>query len=280
MNLEIYFGTIIFFLGLVMGSFYNVCIYRIPLDRSVISPPSACPSCGHRLNYLDMIPVLSHFFLRGRCRYCKTKVSVRYSLVELLTGLLFLVSFLQTGFSLELPFFLIFISFMIIITFIDLDHRIIPDRFFVAGIILAILYLFMPLISGENFIGQLFVYKTDISKFSDLPFMSAIFGALIGGGSLLLIDFSGRIIFKKESMGFGDVKLMIWIGFFLGNPAVILALLFAIWSGAIVGVYLLRKRKIDGEDDRYMPFGPFLIFGSVIAMLFADKIINWYVNYF
>ena len=278
MFLDIYLGTVIFIFGLLMGSFYNVCIYRIPEDISIVKPPSHCPYCNHRLSYLDMIPVLSHLFLKGKCRYCGEKISWRYSLVELLTGAMFLVSYLRLGVNAELGFFLVFISFMIIITFIDIDYRIIPDRFFISGLILSVAYLFSPLIFKGEYKGSLFGESVNIQSISDLPVKSALTGALIGGGFLLVIDLIGRLIFKKEGMGFGDVKLMTWTGLFLGLRGTIVSLLLAVWIGAVAGVILLKIRKNRNEDDKYMPFGPFLTIGSVIGAFFAQQIINWYVS--
>jgi leader peptidase (prepilin peptidase)/N-methyltransferase len=225
-----------------------------------------------------MIPVLSHLFLKGRCRYCGEKVSWRYSLVELLTGSMFLTSYFLLGFNAELGFFLVFISIMIIITFIDIDYRIIPDRFFIIGLILSIGYLFSPLIFKGEFKGSLFSETIIIQNISDLPIKSALLGALVGGGFLLIIDVMGRLIYRKEGMGFGDVKLMIWAGIFLGFRGVIVALLFSVWIGAVAGVILLKMRKGKSEEDKYMPFGPFLTVGSIIGAFFAQQIINWYVS--
>jgi len=276
---EIYYGVLIFILGTVLGSFYNVCIYRLPLEMSVAYPPSRCSSCNHRLNYLDMIPIFSYFMLRGKCRYCKVKISPRYAIVELLTGLLFLLTYMQIGLKVELIFFLIFISFLIIITFIDIDHRIILDRFFLFGMILTLAYLFTPLITNISFSNSIFSEANNIHTIKDIPFKSSLIGALIGGGSLLLVDLIGRLVYKKESIGLGDVKLMMWVGAFLGVKGVSVALLLAIWTAAIIGIIILRRNNGEKESDKYMPFGPFLSLGSLISLLFADKIINWYLSF-
>lgn len=275
---NLYFGTIVFLIGLAMGSFFNVCIYRIPAGISIVTPPSHCTVCNHRLSSLDLIPVISLLFLKGKCRYCHAKVSYRYLLVEILTAALFLFTYFRLGISIELVVFIIFISLLILIAFIDFDHQIIPDRFVVIGFVLSLSYLFLPLISHLNFSHALFSGFNEIDGFSDLPFKSALFGGLVGTGSLLAADIAGRFIFKKESMGFGDVKLMAWVGIFLGLKGVIVALLFAVWTGALVGVFLLRIRRFQNDDNRYMPFGPFLAIGSLISAFFAGDIVNWYLG--
>lgn len=275
----IFTSIFIFSLGMVMGSFFNVCIYRLPENQSVVNPPSHCCACNHKLSFLDMIPVLSLVLLRGRCRYCNTKITSRYALVELLTGLLFLLSYFMTGISLELVFYLVFISIMMIITFIDIDHRIIMDRFAVIGLLLAFAYLFAALIPSAAFSHSLYYGFSGINSVSDLPIRSALLGGLIGACSLLAVDLLGRAIYKKESMGFGDVKLMAWAGIFLGVKGVIVALIFAVWIAAVIGLILLRVRKRSGNQDHQMPFGPFLAAGSVFAVFFAGTVVTWYLSY-
>lgn len=279
MNGEIFTGIFIFLLGMVMGSFFNVCIYRLPKNQSVVNPPSHCCACGHKLSFWDMVPVLSFVLLGGRCRYCNARITPRYALVELLTGLLFLMTYFLTGASLELVFYLIFVSIMVIITFIDIDHRIIMDRFAIIGFLLAPAYLFAALIPSSAFSHSLFYGFSGVNSVSDLPIRSALLGGLIGACSLLAVDLLGRAIYKKESMGFGDVKLMAWAGIFLGVKGVIVALIFALWVAAVAGLILLRVRKRSGNQDHQMPFGPFLAAGSVFAIFFAGRVVSWYLSY-
>ncbi|MHB1483956.1 MAG: prepilin peptidase [Saccharofermentanales bacterium] len=251
----VYIGAIIFLFGLIMGSFFNVCIYRVPMNLSIISPPSHCGSCNHKLAPLDLIPVFSWIMLGRKCRYCKALISWRYPLVEFLTAVLFVLAFMKFQLSLDLPFYLALISILIIITFIDIDHRIIPDRFIIIGLILDIFFL-----ASHRFTN----------------WQNALIGGLIGGGSILLIDLSSRIIFKKEGMGFGDVKLMLMTGIFLGITQTVVALLAAVWIGAIAGVIILKTRK--DKDDHYMPFGPFLAAGCILAIFIGESLAKWYIG--
>lgn len=253
----VYIGVIIFLFGLIMGSFFNVCIYRIPMNLSVVSPPSHCGNCNHELAPLDLIPVLSWVLLGRRCRYCKAPISSRYPIVELLTAVLFVLLYIKFDISVDTIFYLAFISILIMVAFIDIDHRIIPDRFIVIGLVLDILYL---------------------AVHSFASWQNAVIGGIIGGGSIFLIDVASRIIFKKEGMGFGDVKLMLMAGAFLGISRTIIALLAAVWIGAIFGVVLLRMRK--SNDDHYMPFGPFLASGCIIAIFLGDFLAAWYISFF
>ncbi|MHB1454472.1 MAG: prepilin peptidase [Saccharofermentanales bacterium] len=253
----IYIGAIIFLFGLIMGSFFNVCIYRIPEGLSVISPPSHCGSCNHRLSALDLIPIVSWLALGRKCRYCRAPIAWRYPLVELLTGILYVLLFIKFGLSWELPFYIVFISLMIMVAFIDIDHMIIPDRFVLIGLALGIGSLFMPWA---------------------ISWKDALIGAVIGGGSLLIADVAGRVFFKKDGMGFGDVKLMAMAGIFLGIRRTSVAFLLAVWIAAIVGIILLRIR--NKNTDHYMPFGPFLALGCTLSILFGNEIVAWYLSTF
>lgn len=253
----VYFGIILFLFGLIMGSFYNVCIYRIPEGQSIVSPPSHCGSCNHQLAPLDLIPVISWLALGRRCRYCKAPIAWRYPLVELLTGALFVSLFLKFGLSWELPFYLVFISLMVMVAFIDIDHRIIPDRFILTGLALGIGLLFTPW---------------------GISWKQALIGGAIGGGSLILVDLAGRVFFKKEGMGFGDIKLMLMAGIFLGMQQTVISLLLAVWIAAVAGVILIRIRGND--SDHYMPFGPFLALGCTLSIFFGNELAAWYISMF
>lgn len=240
-----------FVIGIVIGSFLNVCIYRLPLGKSVISPPSACGSCGHRLGALDMIPVLSYFLLRGRCRYCNAAYSARYMLVELLTGILFALCGLYylPGLKIILVFF--FVACLIVQAFIDLDHQILLDE---------ILMLMLPT-------GIIYAYYA-------LPDMwDSLYGALFAGGLMLLI-----FLLSRGGMGAGDVKLSFVLGVWLGFKASIVCLMLAFVFGGIIGVLLLASGIKQRKDP--IPFGPFSCIGAYIALLFSPYLIYFYWNLF
>lgn len=257
MPFNIFYLMLFFVGGLVLGSFYNVCIFRIPREESIAFPASHCTSCGHTLGSADLFPVFSWLFLKGKCRYCNAKISARYLFVELLTGIVFAGAYFAFGLTLALAFHLIFASILIMVTFIDIDHRIIPDRFIIAGLVLAV--------------GSLFLVR-------DVSWKEALIGGAIGGGLLLAVDLLGRLIFKKEGMGLGDVKLMLMAGLYLGTVKTIVALLAAVWIGAVAGVIILKRRK--DSEDRYMPFGPFLALGSMISVLAGKMIADYYLSLF
>jgi leader peptidase (prepilin peptidase) / N-methyltransferase len=240
-----------FVIGLVVGSFLNVCIYRIPEGRSIISPPSSCGNCGHVLGPLDMIPVLSYIFLGGKCRYCGMPYSPRYALVELMTGCLFLLCGLQ--YLPGIPLFLVFafVASLVVITFVDFDHQIILDQ-----------VLIFMLVCG---IGYVAIYTKD--------YWGALYGMLILGGLMLLIYFVSR-----GGMGEGDVKLSFVLGVWLGWKAALVCLLLAFVMGGVIGVLLLAT-GIKGRKDP-IPFGPYLCLGAYIALLYSPYIIFYYWHFF
>ena len=243
-------GLFIFLFGSVMGSFFNVCIYRIPLGKSIVSPPSSCGTCGKRLRGIDMIPILSYFFLKGRCRHCGEKYSPRYMVVEFLTGFFYLMIYLKFAYGILFFKGIILFSLLLIISFIDYDNKIIPDSLslilFVSGIFLNI---FFHLIS----------------------FKSMAFGFLAGFGFLFLIALIGP-------MGGGDIKLMGAAGVFLGLKYTVMAMFIGFISGGIISSLLLIFKIV--KPKAMIPFGPFLCFGIFTAFLFGNEIFTWYFNTF
>lgn len=235
-------------LGLVVGSFFNVCIYRIPRRESLAWPASHCPTCSHSLNVLDLIPVFSFILLRRRCRYCKAPISWRYPIVESLTAILWVLAWQKFGLSLEFLSAVIFISLGIIITFIDLDLQIIPDVISLPGVVIGLLLAFL---SGRPSI-------TD-----------ALIGAFGGAAVLFLVAFLSR-----GGMGGGDAKLLAMIGAFLGWQGAAAALMIGAFAGAITGLLLIALKVIKRRDP--VPFGPFLIFGAGIYLFFSEFIIDFY----
>ena len=236
--MHLIYAVIITLIGLAIGSFLNVCIYRIPKGMSILKPPSHCPNCGRKIKFYDNIPVVSYIVLGGKCRYCKSKISPRYPLVEFFTGVMFLISYLRFGMSLNLIRILLFITFAICIAFIDGEHMIVPDAVSFPAIIIGLLF----------------------SLFSaGITFKSALIGAFIGGLIMLIFRVGGKLIFKREALGDGDIVIMIMIGMFTGPFGVFISILFGSLIGSIVGIVLLLKKKAD-----ILPFGPFLILGAFI----------------
>ena len=246
--IAIYLVTLI--LGLLFGSFFNVCIYRIPRGESIVFPGSHCPHCQHDIKPWDNIPVLSYLMLGGKCRFCKTGISWRYPLVESLTAVLFLYTVHRFSISWATLVYLVFISALIVISFIDIDHRIIPDKISLPGIIL-------------GFLAAAFLLP--------LQWYDSLIGLLIGGGIIWGVGRLGELVFKKEAMGGGDVKLLAMIGAFLGWKLALLTIFFGSLAGAVIGLVM---KLFTG--DEYIPFGPFLALGALAALFFGERFLHWY----
>lgn len=242
--------------GLVIGSFLNVVIYRLPRGGSLVRPPSACPGCGARIRPYDNIPVLSWIFLGGRCRACKQKISPVYPLVEALTGAAFAGIYLAGGRAVGLPLIAAcaFAGGLIALGFIDFFHQILPDEITLAGAGLWLLYALIR---------------------KDLTFGRAVLGGAVGAGIILLIYWGYRLLRKKEGMGLGDVTMMLYIGAFLGWQKTLLTLVLASFGGALVGIALIKFRKKDLQHA--MPFGTFLAPAAYAALVAGDAIIRGYL---
>lgn len=239
------FGTVVItFFGLLLGSFANVIILRLPSKESIVTPRSRCPRCKVQVKWYDNIPVVSFLLLRGKCRACAAKISWRYPIVELLMAVLFCLVTLHVGFKWTLVEYLIFIFGLVVITFIDLDHYLIPDVFSLSGIVIGLL--------GASFNPE-------------RSFWDALAGVLMGGGFLWVIAYLYLVIRKQEGMGGGDIKLLGWIGAVLGWQAIPFVILSSSVLGSIVGLAMMRKSN-DGLKT-VLPFGPFLALGSVIYLL-------------
>ena len=237
-------GILVFLFGAAVGSFLNVCIHRIPRDESVVRPPSACPRCGHPIRFYDNIPLLSFFLLRGRCRDCQARISPRYPLVEGITGVLCLALFLQYGLTLRGGILFAFGAALIVATFIDLDHQIIPDAITLPGI---------PL----GFLAAVFVLQMD--------YLDSLLGIVAGGGTLWLIASGYRLLTKRSGMGMGDVKLLAMIGAFLGWQSILFVLFASSFFGSLVGIAIIAVKK--GDMKYAIPYGPFLS-AAAVAYLF------------
>ncbi|PKL50411.1 MAG: prepilin peptidase [Nitrospira bacterium HGW-Nitrospira-1] len=257
-----FFYLILFVFGAVIGSFLNVCIYRIPRNRSIIWPSSRCPSCNNPIKSYDNIPIFSYFLLRGRCRFCKGKISGRYPLVEALNAFFWLLVFWRFGPGWNSAIYAMLCSAMIVITFIDYDFQIIPDRITLPGIPLG-------LVAGSFFLPDPFLRATD------LGYMASLIGAGSGFLFFYLIAFLSLKILKKEGMGGGDIKLMAMTGAFLGWKAVILTTFLGSLFGSIIGIGLMVFK--GRQKGSLIPFGPFLAAGALISLFFGQEILKWYL---
>lgn len=241
-----------FIYGLVFGSFYNVVGLRVPNGESIVHPPSHCPKCSRRLTVLDLVPVFSYIFLRGKCRGCGSKISFVYPLMELITGVLFAFAFWHFGWSLELGVALVFYSLLVVLTVSDLAYMLIPDKFLLFfGIPLIVLRIFEPLD----------------------PWWDSYLGAAVGFTLLLLIA-----IVSRGGMGGGDIKLFLVIGIVLGTIQSLVVLGLASVIGLIFGIISLRLAKKGRKTP--IPFGPSIAIAAVIVHLYGQQLIDWYVNLF
>jgi len=247
----------VFILGLSIGSFLNVVIYRMPMEKSIIYPPSSCPNCGYRLKWYDNIPIISYLILKGRCRNCGVEISIIYPLVELLTGILFVFAFAKWGLTIDFAFYAYFIASMIAIAFIDLKHFIIPDKINFAGILM----------------GFIFAYLRQ-----DFTVLDALIGGLVGSLFLFAIYFLYLKVRGIEGLGMGDVKMLAFVGTFTGYFGSLFVIFVGSLLGAIIGILLL---KIQGEKDltkTVLPFGPFLAIASIIYIFFGEYIKSWFLG--
>ncbi len=256
-------ACVVFLIGSIFGSFMNVCIYRLPRDQSIVFPPSSCPRCGSRILWYDNIPVFGFLMLGGKCRCCKEKISPRYPVVESVTGLLAVLLFFK--FSVSVTFFAMFLfcAALIVVTFIDLEHRIIPDEISLPGIVLGFILSFF--IENMYLPGEILSWK------------ESLLGIAAGGGSLLLVASAYQLIARKEGMGGGDIKLLAMMGAFLGWRAVPFIIFLSSLAGSAVGISLMLARKKDSQLS--LPFGPFLAFGALMFIFFGRQIIAWYLGF-
>lgn len=276
----------IFILGTVFGSMINVLIYRLPIEEDVVIKPSHCVNCGSKIKPYDLIPVLSYIILGGKCRNCGEKISIRYPLIELLTGLIFAGIFYRFGWDVsqnaitilpsDIVFNLIAVFTLAVIFlaafFIDLKHYIIPNELIIAGLITGTIF---AVLKSVKFIMAGFQIITPVN-FNPGFLMDAGLGLLTGFITFLLIVLIGEWIMKAEVMGMGDVKLMGVIGLFLGFKLTVLSMFLAFIVGSVISVFLLAA-KVKGRKDM-IPFGPFIVLGSTIALIWGTQILNWYFN--
>lgn len=262
---------IVFLVGLMVGSFLNVCIWRIPRAESIVFPRSHCPACRVTLKVRNLLPVVSWLAQGGRCSYCAARISPVYPLVELLTALSFL-AVAMWGPPGWLPKLIgtALLATLIVITFIDIRFQIIPDLITLPGVAMGLLVHGM-------------IHVSRLAGWTDSPFLAgfnvwdSLLGTLIGGAALWLVGLLGELVYGQVSMGGGDVKLAAMIGAFIGWKGVLRALFASFFLGALIGVLMMIIRMKKRRD--YIPFGPFLALGSVVAFFFpVERIVFWYLN--
>ena len=256
-----------FIFGAIVGSFLNVCIHRLPREESIKYPGSHCPKCGRHIRWYDNIPLLSYIVLRGKCRYCCSGISPRYFGVELITALLFLSLFLRFGLCINTFIYIAFISSLIIMSFIDIEHRIIPDVLdcwgIAAGLVISAIH---PAIHVRPQPWDS-LFKSTIT----IAIADSLSGIVLGGGFLIILAIAGKAVFKKEAMGGGDVKVLAMIGAFLGWQMVIVTIFISALIGSVVGIAMKLKLRRS-----YIPYGPYLAIGAIIAIFYGAELISWY----
>lgn len=262
------------FFGLLIGSFLNVCVYRLPRDLSVVRPRSFCPECGKGIAWYDNIPVLSYLILRGRCRACRAAIPVRYPLVELLTGVAFFTAFWMYGPGVEGVKICAFAAILIELIFSDLETRILPNEFTLGGVAVGIAFSwFVPIPGG---IVQLFLPRAMSPNLAST--VEAIAGALLAGGALWLVARIYHAVRHREGLGEGDIRMVAMMGAFLGVEGVLLALIVGSLLGSVVGLaYILLTSKDAGSYE--LPFGTFLGVGALVLGLFGGSILSWYAHF-
>jgi leader peptidase (prepilin peptidase)/N-methyltransferase len=243
---------LIFILGLIIGSFLNVVIYRLPEGESIVYPPSHCPDCGHQLSPRELIPVFSYVFLRGKCKSCGTKISIRYPIIELSTAIIFIINYIYLSDLIVLTAGLIFSSLLIVLTMIDFDHQILPDKLTLGGLAVGLIFSFFR---------------------PDLTFIYSILGVMAAGGLLFLIAY-----LSKGGMGGGDIKMMAMVGSFTG----LLIAVSAIFLGAMIALIAHLPGIVSGKTGMKtkLPFGPFLALASLILWFWSEQLFDLYLNLF
>ena len=231
-----------FILGLVTGSFLNVCIYRIPREESIIYPPSHCPKCDTKLGIFDLIPVISYLILRGRCRDCGEKISIRYPIVEIITAALFTALYVKYGFSVNFAANVIFAVLLILISFIDMEHLMIPDFLMLTGIGVGLAYS---------------LYKGGL--------IASVQGICFAFIFMFTLGAAAKFAFKKEALGEGDIKLLVMFGAFMGIEKAVLSVAIGSVAGAVISLMAIMLNRLKMDD--YIPYAPFLALGAVVAIL-------------
>ena len=264
-DMELLLWPTTFLLGLIFGSFLNVCIYRIPRDLSIVAPRSFCPECGEQLSWLQNIPVLSYLFLGGRCRSCAKSIGIRYPLVELSTAILFLITALKFGFTLLSLKWIVFESLLVILFWTDLEERILPDEITLGGSVAALILASLVTVPGS--FGALLLPGWRLTWQS---LLNAGFGALLLALPIWLVGAGYGRLRGREALGLGDVKLLTMLGLFLGPESGLLALVIGAVGGSIFGIGLWMWTKPDSRSYE-LPFGSFLCAGAVLTPFLSAR---------
>jgi leader peptidase (prepilin peptidase)/N-methyltransferase len=250
--MDIFIGAFIFIFGLLFGSFFNVCIYRIPREESIAYPPSHCTSCSTRLKPLDLVPVLSYLLLGRKCRYCGEEISSRYAIIEALTGVVFLLIYLKYGLTFDTLKYITLACFLIVIGMIDFDTTDVYSVTTYSGIGVGIIFLVVGYYLGY-----------EVKTF--------ILGAILAGGVI------AAIILLTRGMGWGDFEICLMSGLYIGFSNSIVMLMLSFILGAVFGVILILTKKKTRKD--YIPFGPYIAMASIITILIGENIIQWYLSF-
>lgn len=248
--------VLVFIVGAMVGSFLNVCIWRLPRDESIVFPPSHCPQCEAAIRPWDNVPLVSYAVLRGRCRACGAAIPWRYPAVEALTGVMAVLLLWRFGLTPAFGVAAVFVAALIVVSVIDLDHQIIPNEISLPGIVVGLV------VAGVGYGPAL---------------LDGVIGVLLGGGLLWAVAAGYAALMKREGMGGGDIKLLAMIGAFLGWRGVLVTVILGSLSGAVVGVAMIRLGGVDRSVP--IPFGPFLALGAVCALFFGAALIDWYLAF-
>ncbi len=283
--MSIWLGSLIAFVyGTIVGSFLNVCIYRLPNDQSVVTPPSHCPRCNTKLKGLDLVPLFSFLLLGRKCRYCRTPISWRYFTVELITGLLFAATFARYGFSIDFFAYVLFVSALIIAFAVDMDLFIIPDQVSIAGVIIGVGRDIAHLIAGDNWLVRVPIPFAGYH----LPIPQSVAGIIVCGGIFYLIAYVSFYVFRPKdeeelkdyegAMGGGDVKLAAATGAVLGVVPALASFLIAVLLGTVFGVALIVAKSLAEKKGMpwrtEIPFGPYMVTGSLAVILLHPQLQN------
>jgi len=274
----------VFIVGSCIGSFLNVVIYRVPSELSLL-PSSKCPNCDKPIKPYHNIPIAGWLMLRGKCANCKERIAWRYPAVELLTALVFVLVYWQVGLSVFLPVALVFSAAIIALVFIDAEHMILPNvityPMFVIALIVRIVLPLLPqryIFSDMKIVPIIYLHTNGYPDWV-VSLAGALFGALVGGGSLWLVGAIWKALRGVEAMGLGDVKLLLGIGALLGWQLTLLTIFLGAFTGALAGIAVVLRQK-DRDLQTQIPFGIFLGIGSIVSMLFGEKLISWYLSQF